>query len=508
MRNASYDHIILGAGAAGCVLARRLIDAGRRVLLVESGPLRRRHSNVDSVGGFTNLWNSALDWALTTVPQVGLANRQITINQGRLVGGSSAINAMMYVRCHSGDYHNLQQRCGSLWNAERIQSSFAKLENYIDGPSDFRYQSGLMSVRNCPDPRSYSAVFQRAAVELGYHGDDWDYNGPVQENGAGPLQFNISVDGRRHSAFNAYLEPILSNPLLTLFSDCSAHHLLYRDNRHVTGVSLLNDRGESIDVYCDHDVVVACGALQSPQLLLRSGLGPASALTAAGIPVRADLPMVGQQLQDHLQLPIIYALTKPLPEPEILTGNVLFLNLNNNSLHGAPDLQLNFTPASPQPLQQFLPPLGGPVMIFLPILVQPRSQGEVRIHPDQHCSIDPGYLSDPSDLTVLDKAIQVVRSMVATSAMQDLVTSELLPADQNSEQFIRSNASTLWHPVGTCAMGRDTQNSVVDAHLRVHGIHGLRVVDASVIPRATAGNTHVPTMIVAENAASLMIEGH
>jgi choline dehydrogenase len=505
---ASYDHIIVGAGAAGCVIARRLIDAGRRILLIEAGPLKRHCSNVDSIGGFTNLWGSVYDWSLKTTPQAGLAGRTITINQGKLVGGSSALNAMMYVRCHRGDYQLLADRGGDLWSLPRIQSALSRLEKYADGPSPGRYSSGLMTVRNCPDPRSYSQPFQLAAKELGFKADDWDYNGPEQVGGAGPLQFNIGLDGKRHSAFNAYLEPILSSPLLSIATKSPVKRLVYGSHGRVNGVMVADGSGHELTLHCDGDVILTAGALLSPQILLRSGIGPASDLHAAGLEVHQDLKAVGQNLKDHLQLPIIYRLKKPLPEPEILTGNVLFLDLNSNSPYGAPDLQLNFTPASPQPLQQFLPPLGGPVMIFLPILVQPRSVGNVCLLPDGQIAIDPQYLSEQADVTVFQKAIDVIRDLAATRAMSEFAADELAPGGGDLEGYIRAGASTLWHPVATCAMGGDTQNSVVDGHLRVHGVKGLRIADASVTPHATAGNNHVPTMVLAENAASLILEGH
>jgi len=505
---ANYDHIIVGAGAAGCVLARRLVDAGRRVLLVEAGPLKRHCSNVDAVGGFTNLWGSHHDWALTTAPQPGLGGRQITINQGRLVGGSSAINAMMYVRCHSGDYQLLAEKGGDLWSRPRIETAMSRLENYVDGPAPGRFTSGVMTVRNCPDPRSYSQPFQSAAKELGYQADDWDYNGPEQTGGAGPLQFNIGLDGKRHSAFNAYLEPILCSPQLTVVANSPVQRLAFGARGRVTGVVVKDNSGHEQTLHCDGDVILAAGALLTPQILLRSGLGPAADIKATGSKVHHDLPAVGHNLMDHLQLPVVFRLKKPLPEPEILTGNVLFLQLNDNSPYGAPDLQLNFTPASPQPLQQFLPPFGGPVMIFLPILIQPRSVGSIRLQPDGQCVIDPNYLSVSDDIIVFQKAIDVIRDLAVTEAMAGFAGEELAPGATDSEAYIRAGASTLWHPVATCSLGDDPATSVVNSQLRVHGTHGLRIADASVTPHATAGNNHVPTMVLAENAASLILEGH
>ena len=191
------------------------------MLLIEAGELHHQPSNINNIAGLTNLWQSRFDWALPTVKQPGLANRIITVNQGKVVGGSSAINAMMYVRCNPVDYQHLEDRGGHQWSKANSDRALAKIENYVDGPREGRYQTGLMQVRDCPDPSAYSPEFQQSAAALGYDANDWDYNGPRQENGAGPLQFNIDQDGRRHSAFNAYLEAILNSPadFRKLFND-------------------------------------------------------------------------------------------------------------------------------------------------------------------------------------------------------------------------------------------------------------------------------------------------
>lgn len=499
------DVVIVGAGAAGCVLARRLVDGGLEVCLIEAGELKVHQSNVDLIGGFTNLWGSQLDWQLQTVEQEAMGGRRITINQGRLVGGSSAINAMMYVRCHKGDYEILEKNGGSNWSQKEINKAFSGLENYLDGPAEGRFTSGLMQVRNCPDTASYSPEFQAAAVELGYKGNDFDYNGPEQIGGAGPLQFNIDKYGNRHSAFNAYLEPVLGAPNLRILTGKQVTRLVFKGANKVIGVETIDKDGQIEKIHASREVIIASGALQSPGLLLKSGIGPEQMLKDAGVRIHKRLETVGKGLMDHLQLPIVVRLKKPIPEPMLLTGNVMFLNTNDNSPYGAADLQLNFTPSAPKPLQRFLPDMGGDIMIFLPILVQPKSRGEVAISPSQSISINPHYLEHPDDLKVFRKAAEITREMIGTAAMSQLAGLEIAPGEADLDEYIRMNASTLWHPVGSCAMGTGPEDSVVDGDLRVHGLTGLRVCDASVTPHATSGNNHVPTMVTAEIGASLLL---
>lgn len=499
------EYVVVGAGASGCVITRRLIDSGHSVTLIEAGELRHRDSNIDNVGGFTNLWGSRADWAYKTIKQKCLNDRSITINQGKVVGGSSSLNAMMYVRCHDSNYHQLEEAGGANFSFTSSRRALSRIENYLDGPRPDRYQSGLMKVRNCPDPASYSPEFQQSASSLGLESNDWDYNGPIQKNGAGPLQFNIDESGRRHSAFNAYLQPVLSSNQLTVLDRSEAKRIVLDSQGKASAVEVVGGDGSNHTLHAGRKIILSLGAFGTPLLLLRSGIGPDSAFKKSPTKQVLKLEAVGQNLMDHLQLPVIYQLKKSLPNPILLTGNVAFLDLNNNGLDGAPDLQLNFTPAAPTPLQRFLPPLPGEVMIFLPILVQPKSVGSITLDGHNNPVIDPQYLSEPSDIDVLLKSIDFCQQLASSEGLNALAGDPLLPPKDALVDYIRNNVSTLWHPVGTCRIGKDPITSVVDSSLQVHGVPDLHICDSSATPYVTAGNNHVPSLVMAELMSDLLL---
>ncbi|GAA4412244.1 GMC family oxidoreductase N-terminal domain-containing protein [Nibrella viscosa] len=501
----TYHYAIIGSGASGSVLANRLsTDPGTSVVVIEAGAWSE-DPNTQDPGGFVKLWGSDLDWALPTTPQPGMADRELTINQGKVVGGSTTINAMMYVRGNPENFNEWSARGATGWSFREVLPYFKKSEDYAGGASDYHGTGGELSVCDCPDEVMRSEEFLKGAVEAGYDGPYWDYNGERQENGAGLLQFHISPDGKRASGATAFICPVLTRPNLTVISEAQVTRVIIRDGRAV-GVEFVRN-GATEQIMVEKEVIVSAGALQSPKILMLSGVGPADHLTSMGIPVAADLPGVGQNLQDHIQLPVIFRAKSERPMTTLLTGNVLFVKTAEEAT--VPDLQLNFTPSIPSPLAPLLPDFGGNVAIFLPILVQPKSIGSVQLRsadPMDKPLINPNYFGHPADLEVFHKALEIIRKIADTEAFSSLNGGELAPGPGDPDGFIRTQSSTLWHPAGTCKIGSDTDPmAVVDPQLRVRGVQGLRVADASVMPTVTSGNTVAASFMIGEKAADMIL---
>lgn len=502
-----FDYIVIGSGATGSVVANRLSsDPNTTVLVLEAGGFDH-HPNIPDIGGFVKLWGSEFDWLFTTEVQPGMADRQISMNQGKVLGGSTSINAMMYVRGNPGNFDQWSKLGATGWDYESVLPYFKKLEDFEGGASQYHGVGGDITVRDCPDEVMRSPEFLVAATEVGYDGPYWDYNGARQENGAGLLQFHIDKDGKRVSGATAFLTPLLeTRPNLTVKTRSAATRVVLEGKKAV-GVEYIH-LGKLHKVKAKHEVIISAGALQSPKLLMLSGIGPAAHLQEHGIPVVVDLPGVGQNLQDHLQLPIVYQTKTTRPNTTLLTGNVLFVNTRSDRPDAPPDLQLNFTPSVPEPLAPILN-FGVPVCIFLAILVQPQSIGEIRLRSKDPAAapvIEPRYLSDPADVQVLIDAIALARKIAQAPAFDPLNAGELLPGEADAAAFVRSQASTLWHPAGTCKMGQDDM-AVVDPQLRVRGVTGLRVADASVMPTVTSGNTVAACFMIGEKLADLIISG-
>ncbi len=520
-----YDYVIVGAGSAGCVLANRLTeDPQTTVLLLEAGgPDDAQEIHIPVA--FSKLFQSALDWTYYTEPEPQLLNRKLYWPRGKMLGGSSSINAMIYIRGNRYDYDHWSELGNYGWSYDEVLPYFKKAENAERGPSEYHGIGGPLNVMERPHTGALSHAFVQAGVELGYPAND-DFNGPSQE-GFGVYQVTQKM-GRRHSAAVGYLHPALSRSNLTLETQALATKLLFDGSRAV-GIAYLRD-GVEQEVRVNKEVILSGGAVNSPQLLLLSGVGPADQLRSLNIPVVADLPGVGENLQDHLFISVCYASTQSNSlfgvetmenlqeymefQRGPLTSNVAESGafLKTSPDQPEPNLQYHFAPVAY--VNHGLTPPEGHGYTLGPTLVTPRSRGRLTLHsadPSQHPAIFANYLSDEADMRVLVEGTKFARRLAHTKAFAPFHDVETLPgpqiqSDEDIISYIRRTAETIYHPVGTCKMGSDSL-AVVDEQLRVRGIEGVRVVDASIMPTVVNGNTNAPTIMIAEKASDL-IKGH
>lgn len=521
-----YDLILVGAGSAGCVLAERLSrDPNVRVLLLEAGGDERRRE-ISIPAAWPKLFGSECDWSYRTEPNPGLDGRPLFVPRGKMLGGTSSLNAMVYVRGHSADYDEWAAAGCHGWSYRDLLSYFKRSESNSRGASDYHGAGGPLAVSDQRAPNPISRAFVEAAVAAGLPAND-DFNGPRQE-GAGFLQSTVR-DGRRCSAADAFLRPALARSNLNVRTGAHATRILF-DGRRATGVEYRRD-GRLHVARAEREVVVACGALNSPQLLLLSGIGPADPLRSHGLPVVRDLPGVGRNLQEHAGGPMLIRCREPLSllsaeSPSNLLRYLLFRRgmlaspgaeaaafVRTRPEIEAPDVELIALPLL-WLNEGFTAPTEHGFTIAA-IVLKPRSRGFVTLRsadPFEPPFIHTNHFSDSegADLETAVAGLRVARRIVGTSPLADLAAGEIFPGpeaetDEALANAVRAAGQTIWHPVGTCRMGVDPK-SVVDPSLRVHGVDGLRVVDASVMPTIVRGHTHAPTVMIAEKAADLISE--
>jgi choline dehydrogenase len=525
VETAVYDYIIVGAGSAGCVLAARLsADSSVRVLLLEAGPPDDA-DEIRAPAALNRLFQTSYDWNYRTVPQHRAGGRTVYWPRGKTLGGSSSINAMIYIRGNRHDFQTWRDEHGCAgWGYQDLMPYFRRAEDNSRGASAYHGTGGPLSVSDLRYKSPACEAFIRAAQEQGAKAND-DFNGPRQD-GVGWYQTTIR-NGQRCSAATAYLHPAMTRQNLTVQTDALVTKVLIAGGKAV-GVNYLH-HGEPKTAQAEAEVILSGGAVNSPQLLMLSGIGPAEHLIEMGIDVVAESRGVGQNLSDHPVLPVVWSTPRirglwekagnaslvrwQLTHRGPLTSNIAESGGFAHSEPGlpAPDLQLHVMPAPY--VNQGLDDPTQRAMTVLVGLIDVASRGRVRLRsadPRHRPAIDPGYLSDERDSRALAAGLKMAREFVTAKPMASICSSELAPgahvrSDADLLQYVRNSVVTLYHPVGTCSMGGESRwNSVVDPELRVRGVRGLRVVDASVMPFVPRGNTNAPTIAIAERAADLI----
>jgi choline dehydrogenase len=531
-----FDYVIIGAGSAGCVMANRLsADPENRVLLIEAGPRDRNPVyRIPLFAGRLYRWKYN-NWAYQTEPEPHLDNRRIDWPRGRVLGGSSAINGMIYARGNRLDYDGWAQLGLSAWSYDRVLPYFKKSENYFGGADEYHGGDGPLPVTRMNSGHPMFDCFIEAGKQAGYRYNP-DFNGADQE-GVGHYDYNIT-GGERWSAARAYVHPALSRPNLTVITGAALRRIVIENGRAV-GVRAFYG-GAEIEFAAEREVIVSCGAVASPMALMHSGIGDADDLRALGIPVVVDAKGVGQNLQDHLNVSVFHAAKMRdlfydfcRADKAVLgiiraalfkTGQAtLFPHegaafLRTDPAAASPDIQIHFMASGLYSMalrSPFAKPKSpGDTYGFTAHVCQlrPESRGELKLRSSDPAAppvIRANYLATETDKRVLREGYKVVRNIFSQKAFDAirgpcLVPDKDLRTEADIDAWVRARASTIFHPVGTCRMGVDPA-SVVDEELRVRGVEGLRVVDASVMPRLISANTHAPTVMIAERAADLVL---
>jgi len=526
----SFDYVIIGAGSAGCVLANRLTaDGTTTVALLEAGGRDWNPWIHVPVGYFKTMHNPKTDWCYLTQPDPGLNGRSIKWPRGKVLGGSSSINGLLYVRGQRQDYDRWAELGCSGWGYDDVLPYFKKSENQSRGADDFHGVGGPLQVSDMTFTRPICDDFIHGLRELGTPLNN-DINGCDQE-GVGYYQLTASK-GRRCSTAVAYLNPARARSNLRIITKALVKNLSFNGRRAV-GVSIVKN-GVSRQINARKEVILSAGSIGSPQLLQASGIGSGDLLQKLGIDVVHESPEVGENLQDHLQIRTVYKTLLPntlndeLSNPwqkfcaglEYVTRRSGPLSMAASQVYGfcrtrlsneRPDIQYHFQPLSADSPGEGLHPFSAITASVCQL--RPESRGSVRIRSkdiDTHPEITPNYLSTDVDCRTAIESIRYTRAIMNTDAMQKHILEELLPDSraQSDEALLdqaRTIANTIYHPTSTCRMGSDA-SAVVDPRLRVNGVEGLRIVDASVMPEITSGNTNAPTIMIAEKASDMIIE--
>ena len=526
-----YDFVIVGAGSSGCALANRLSACGRhKVLLVEAGGKDNYPWIHIPIGYFRTMGNPKTDWCYETESDAGLNGRSLKWPRGKVLGGSSSINGLLYVRGQADDFNDWAQLGNHGWSWDDVLPYFKKAEHWEGDEHSDRGKDGPLNVSKNQVERSITEAWLKAAINFGYEMNE-DYNAGDQE-GVGYFQMTMK-NGRRCSSAVAYLRPAKGRQNLDIFTHCMTTGLIF-DGKAVKGIKVRHHGEEkSIRIRCE--VVLSAGAIASPQLLMTSGIGDETVLKPHGIKVKHELKGVGKNLQDHLQARPVYKCTSgsintDSRNPVKLVGMAMQYALmrqgpmamaaslatgfirSDESLD-RPDIQFHI-----QPFSADNPADGAhrfPAFTASVLQMRPESTGHIALKSDSmddYPAIHPNYLATRTDCDTIVRGVKIARQICQQAPLQDMVTEEHSPGknvghddDEAILDWVRDTAVTIYHPTGTCKMGQD-EMAVVDARLKVHGIKNIRVADASIMPVITSGNTNAPAIMIGEKAAAMILE--
>ncbi|MBM7515594.1 GMC family oxidoreductase [Nocardioides nitrophenolicus] len=525
-----YDYVVVGSGSGGAVLAGRLSeDPGVSVLVLEAGGRSRPHLNVQIPAAFAKQFHTALDWDYESEPEPHLDGRRIYQPRGRMLGGTSGMNAMIYIRGNRADYDGWAKAGATGWSYDEVLPLFRRMETNSRGASEFHGASGPQYVEDAPDPREGSRRLVEAMVEVGLGRTD-DFNGAQQEGAS--LYQRFTHRGSRWTTYDGYLAPHRKRPNLTIRPRALVHRVTIENGR-ATGVLAKVD-GTLQTIRARREVILAAGAYNTPQLLMLSGIGPADHLAEHGITTLVDNPHVGAHLMDHPMYLVNWDSSHPdnlasaekpaelvrylLRHRGMLTSNIGEAGafFHSSVADDAPALQLIGAPV--YFWQHGAATYHGKAIAIGVSLVGARSEGTVRLasaDPERKVRIRNDYFAHPDDLTSMVEGIERAREVLAAPALKDFANHEIHPgprfgsARADLEQAVREGVEHTYHPSCTARMGTESgaAGGVLDAALRVYGVAGLRVADASAMPRVTHGNTHAPTMLIGEKAADLLTAG-